>query len=115
MQGFHVADMSDELDFKKRADAALSLLSRDLAGAGEDYGFQSSYSAGTITVDCGGGRLTISANPAAHQVLVAMPAKSYKLDWDIVEAGFVHAESGQTLRELVEQALSKQLRQEITL
>jgi len=107
--------MSDELDFKKRADAALSLLSRELAGAGDDYGFKSSYSAGTITVDGGSGKLTISQNPAAQQVVLAMPAKTYKLDWDIVEAGFVHSESGRTLRELVEQALSKALHQEVTL
>jgi frataxin-like iron-binding protein CyaY len=107
--------MSDDVEFKKRADAALSLLSRDLAGAGDDYGFRSSYAAGAITVDCGGGKLTISPNPAARQILLTMPAKSYRLDWDIVQATFVHTESGQTLRELVEQALSRTLRQEVTL
>jgi len=114
--GLSIEFMSDEQDFKKRADAALSHLSRELAGAGDDYGFRSGYSAGTITVDCGpGGKLTISANPAAQQIWLALPAKSYKLDWDIVEAAFVHSDSGQTLRELVEQALSRQLRQDVTL
>ncbi len=107
--------MSDELDFKKRADAALSLLSRDLAGAADDYGFKSSYSAGTIAVYSGAGKFTISPNAAAQQIVLALPAKTYKLDWDIVEASFVHADSGQTMRELVEQALSKALRQEVTL
>src|SRR5215470_2139215 len=100
--------MSEDLEFNKRADAALSLLSRDLASAGDDYGFRSRVSGGTITVDCGGGKLTISRSPEAHQILVSVQAKSYKLDWDIVEAAFVHSDSGQTLRELVEQALSRQ-------
>lgn len=109
--------MSDEQDFKKRADAALSLLGRDLAGAADDYGFRSGISGGTINVDCGGagGKIVIGANPAAQQVTVQVGAKAYKLDWDIVEAAFVHGESGQTLRELIEQALTRQLRQEVTL
>ena len=109
--------MSEELDFKKRADAALSLLGRDLASAADDYGFQCAVSAGTISVDCGtpGGKIAISPNPHNQQILVQVGARSYKLDWDIVEAGFVHTESGQTLREIIEQALSKQLRQEVTL
>jgi frataxin-like iron-binding protein CyaY len=109
--------MSDEQDFKKRSDAALSLLGRDLAGAADDYGFRSSMSGGTINVDCGGagGKIVISPNPAGQQVTVQIGAKTYKLDWDIVEMAFVHGESGQTLRELIEQTLSKQLRQEVSL
>ena len=109
--------MSDELDFKKRANGALSLLGRDLSGAADDYGFRCGISEGTISVDCGtpGGKIVISPNAPSQQILVQLGAKSYKLDWDIVEAGFVHAEPGRTLRELIEQALSKQLRQEVSL
>ena len=109
--------MSDEQDFKKKADAALSLLGRDLAGAADDYGFQCGRSGAVISVDCGtpGGKIVISPDSEAQRILVQVGARSYKLDWDIVEAGFVHGESGHGLRELIEQALSKQLRQEVTL
>jgi frataxin-like iron-binding protein CyaY len=109
--------MSEELDFKKRADAALSLLRRDLSSAADDYGFQCGTSGETISVDCGtpGGKIVIGPNAQTQQILVQVGARNYKLDWDIVEAGFVHADSGQTLREIIEQALSKQLRQEVTL
>ena|SRR5579872_144680 len=107
--------MSEDQEFKKRADAVLSQLSRDLAGAADDYGFKSSYSAGTINVECGSAKITISPNLAAGHILLSMPAKSYRLEWDIVEASFVHGESGRTLRELVEQALTKALRQEVKL
>ena len=106
--------MSDQ-DFKKRADGALSLLSRDLSGAADDYGFKSSFSGGTINIECGSGRMTIGANTAMEQIVVQTPGKSYKLDWDIVEAAFVHSDSGQNLREVVEQTLSKQLHQDVTL
>ena len=109
--------MSEDQDFKKKADSTLSLLGRDLSGAADDYGFRCGISGGAITVDCGtpGGKIVISPNPAAQQITVQAGAKTYKLDWDIVEAGFVHGESGQGLRELIEQALSKQLRQDVTL
>ena len=107
--------MSDDPGFKKRAEAALSLLTRDLAGAADDYGFRSSVSEGTINVDCGGSKIVITPHLAVQQVTVQAGAKNYKLDWDIVEAAFVHSESGQNLRELIEQALSKQLKQEVTL
>jgi frataxin-like iron-binding protein CyaY len=109
--------MSEEQDFKKRADAALSLLGRELAGAADDYGFRCAVSGATIQVDCGsaGGKIVITLNGPAQQVTVQTAAKTYKLDWDIVEASFVHNESGQNLREFVEQALSKQLRQDVTL
>ena len=107
--------MSEDLEFKKHADAALSQLSRDLAGAGDDYGFKSGYSGGVISVECGAGKITITPNAPASQILVSAQARNYKLEWDIVEAAFMHTESGQSLRELVEQALSKALRQEVTL
>jgi frataxin-like iron-binding protein CyaY len=109
--------MSEDQDFKKRADAALSLLGRDLAAAADDYGFQNSISGGVIHVDCGvpGGKITITPNIPAQLVTVQVGSKTYKLDWDIVEAAFVHGESGQNLREMIEQALSKQLRQEVSL
>src|SRR5262245_4195679 len=101
--------MSEEQDFKKRVDAALTLLGRDLAGAADDYGFHTSVSGDTINVDCGspGGKIVITPNAQAQQVTVQVGAKTYRLDWDIVEAAFVHGESGQNLRELIEQTLSK--------
>jgi frataxin-like iron-binding protein CyaY len=109
--------MSEEQVFKKRAEGTLSSLGRDLASAGDDYGFRTGLSGGTISVDCGspGGKMTIAGNPATQQIWVTAGARTYKLDWDIVEAAFVHSDSGQTLREIIEQALSKQLRQEVTL
>jgi len=50
-----------------------------------------------------------------RQIWVSAHAKSYKLDWDIVENSFVHVESGQSLRQLIEKAISKQLGEEVTL
>ena len=42
-------------------------------------------------------------------------SKSYKLDWDVVENAFVHSDSGDSLKELVEKAIGKHLREEVSL
>jgi hypothetical protein len=59
--------------------------------------------------------MSIIPNPEAQQILLQTPGRAYKLDWDVVEASFVHSDSGQSLRALVEQTLTKLLRQEVSL
>jgi hypothetical protein len=49
------------------------------------------------------------------QIKATLGARGYKLDWDIVENTFVHTETGQTLKELVEQAISKHLKKDVEL
>jgi hypothetical protein len=46
---------------------------------------------------------------------VSLGARSHKLDWDIVENTFVQTESHQTLKTMVEQAISKHLKQDVEL
>ena len=43
------------------------------------------------------------------------PSAAHKLDWDIVENSFVHTESGDSLKTLVEKAVSKHLGEEVSL
>jgi frataxin-like iron-binding protein CyaY len=106
----------EDAEFKKRTDSALTALHRALVLAGDDYGFESSLRRGEVTVEF--------EHPAAKFVIaseeggrlrIALPSRTYKLDWDIVENTFIHTESRQTLKELVEQAISKHLKQEIEL
>ena len=109
--------MMDEQDFKKRADEALSLLHRALLGAADDYGFDVDFNAGALAVEFEDppAKFVISPNTPVRQIWVSARAKSYKLDWDIVENTFVHSESGETLKEVVENAISKQLKEEVSL
>jgi CyaY protein len=108
--------MQDQ-DFKKRADEALGQLYRDLSAAGDDYGFDVDFQAGALTVEFEEppAKFVISPNAPVRQIWISAHAKSYKLDWDIVENTFVHSDSGQSLKAIVEQALSKQLKEEISL
>jgi CyaY protein len=107
----------DEQDFKNRADEALSHLHRALIGAADDYGFDVDFNAGALSVEFEDppAKFVVSPNAPVRQIWVSAHAKSYKLDWDIVENAFVHGESKDTLKELVEKAISKQLKEEVSL
>jgi frataxin-like iron-binding protein CyaY len=107
----------EEADFKKRTDGALTALHRALIMAGDDYGFESSLHRGEITVEFEKppAKFVIASDEGGRQIRITLPSRSYKLDWDIVENTFIHTESRQTLKELVEQAISKHLKEEIEL
>ena len=109
--------MLDEQNFKKRADEALTHLNRDLIAASDDYGFEVDFNAGALGVEFEDppAKFVISPNTPVRQIWVSAHAKSYKLDWDIVENSFVHTESGDTLKDLIEKAISKQLKEEVSL
>ena len=107
----------DEQDFKKRADEALSSLHRALMGAADDYGFDVDFNSGALGIEFEDppAKFVISPNTPVRQIWVSALAKSYKLDWDIVENSFVHVESGDSLKTLIEKVISKQLKEEVSL
>jgi frataxin-like iron-binding protein CyaY len=109
--------MIEEHEFKKHAQEVLTALQGDLVLAGDDYGFQSSLHGGAITIsfERPAGKFTIVPDAAAGQIKATLGARSYKLDWDIVENTFVHTETGQTLKELAAQAISKHLKRDVEL
>ena len=109
--------MIDEQEFKKRADDALSALNRALIAASDDYGFEVDFNAGALGVEFEDppAKFVISPNTPVRQIWVSANNKSYKLDWDIVENSFVHIESGDSLKTLIEKAVSKHLGEEVGL
>ena len=109
--------MMDEQDFKKRADEALTVLHRALIGAADDFGFDVDFNSGALGIEFEDppAKFVVSPNTPVRQIWVSAHAKSYKLDWDIVENTFVHVESGDTLKDLIEKAISKQLHEEVSL
>jgi iron-sulfur cluster assembly protein CyaY len=109
--------MLDEQEFKKLADEALTSLSRDLIAASEDYEYEVDFNAGALGVEFEDppAKFVISPNTPVRQIWVSANNKSYKLDWDVVENSFVHTESGDTLKNLVEKAVSKHLGEEFSL
>ena len=107
----------DEQDFKKTADEALTALYRALAAAADDYGFDVDFNSGALGIEFEDppAKFVVSPNTPVRQIWVSAHAKSYKLDWDVVENAFVHTESGDTLKKLIEKAVGKQLKEEVIL
>ena len=109
--------MLDEQEFKKRADEALTVLNRELIAASDDYGFEVDFNAGALAVEFEDppAKFVISPNTPVRQVWVSANNKSYKLDWDSVKNDFVWSSDGQTLTELIQDAIGKQLGEEVSL
>jgi CyaY protein len=107
----------DEQEFKKRADESLHALYRKLAAASDEAEFEVDFNAGALAIefDDPPGKFVISPNAPVRQIWVSAHSKSYKLDWDTVENTFVLQGSGQTLTELIQEAIAKQLGEEVSL
>ena len=107
----------DEQEFKTHADATLTRLHRLLATASDEYDFESDLNNGALTVEFEKppAKFVVSPNAPVRQIWVSALAKSYKLDWDPVESSFVLLSSGQTLKELLAEQISKHLGEDIAL
>jgi CyaY protein len=106
----------DDQDFKKRADESLQSLYKRLLAASDDAEFEADFNSGALSIEFEQppGKFVISPNAPVHQIWVSAHSKSYKLDWDDVGGTFVLPD-GQSLTELIQDAITKQLGEEVTL
>ena len=107
----------DEQEFKKRADQTLQALYKRLAAASEDADFEADFNAGALAIEFENppGKFVVSPNSPVRQIWVSAHSKSYKLDWDDVQNTFVLHSTGQTLTELIQDAIAQQLGEEVSL
>ena len=107
----------DEQEFRRRADAALDELNNALIEAGDDYGFETDFNAGALTIEFEEppARFVVSPNAPVRQVWVSALSKSFKLDWDAEQEAFVLPDTGETLIEVIASRASQQLGKRIKL
>ena len=107
----------DDQEFKNRADQSLEALYRRLAAATDEADFEVDFNGGALAIEFEEppGKFVISPNAPVHQIWVSAHSKSYKLDWDGVANDFVLLASGQTITELIQDAIAKQLGEEVSL
>jgi iron-sulfur cluster assembly protein CyaY len=107
----------DEQEFKKRADQALQSLYKRLAAASEDADFEADFNAGALAIEFENppAKFVISPNSPVRQIWVSAHSKSYKLDWDDAAGDFVRPGTSQTLTELIQDAITQQLGEEVSL
>ena len=107
----------DDQEFDKRADKSLQALYRRLAAASDELDFDVDLNGGALSIEFSDppAKFVVSPNAPVQQIWVSAQSKSYKLDWDSVENAFVLQATGQTLTELIQGAITKQLGEEVTL
>lgn len=101
----------EEADFRREADKALQELYSRLAGAADEFGFDVDMNAGALSVefDEPRDRFVVSPNAPVRQIWVSAHVQSFKLDWNDAAQAFVLPASGQTLDELMADAIRKHI------
>lgn len=107
----------DDQEFKNRADQSLQALYRRLTAASDDAAFEADFNSGALTIEFEEppAKFVVSPNAPVRQIWVSAHSKSYKLDWDSAKNDFVLPSSGQTLPELIQDAIAQQLGEEVSL
>jgi len=107
----------DDQEFKNRAEHSLQALYRRLTAASDDAAFEADFNSGALTIEFEDppAKFVISPNAPVHQIWVSAHSRSYKLDWDSVQNEFALPPSGQSLTELIQDAIAKQLGEEVSL
>jgi len=107
----------DDQEFTTRADQALTDLNRRLAAPAEEHEFEVDFNSGALAVEfeTPPGKFVVSPNSPVRQIWVSAHSKSFKLDWDPTRNAFVLSGTGQTLAELMGDAVGKQLGKRVSL
>jgi iron donor protein CyaY len=107
----------DEQEFKTKADEALNSLYKKLANASDDGEFEADFNSGALAIEFEDppAKFVVSPNTPVRQIWVSAHSKSFKLEWTPDRNAFVLPESGETLTELIQGAVRKQLGADVTL
>src|SRR3954454_9707497 len=98
--------MLDAQEFQRKSDEALDNLYKSLVKASDEYGFDTDFG-GALTVEFEDppAKFVVSPNSPVKQVWLSAHMKSYKLDWDAARSEFVLPDTGQSLKQLVQEAV----------
>ncbi|HYI94358.1 MAG TPA: iron donor protein CyaY [Bryobacteraceae bacterium] len=108
--------MLDSQEFQRKSDDALTKLYKTLALASDEHGFDTDFGGAlTIEFEDPPAKFVVSPNAPVKQIWVSAHMTSYKLDWDSQRGEFVLPETGQDLKALIEDAISRQLGEAIKL
>src|SRR5262245_14625533 len=107
----------DDQEFKNRADQALNDLYRRLSTSAEEHDFEVDFNAGALAVEFEEppGKFVVSPNSPVKQIWVSAHSRSFKLEWNDSKSQFTLPDTGQTLAELMADAVGKQLGEQVSL
>src|SRR5512141_904808 len=101
----------DELDFRRKADATLSSLTKSLYVAEADAEFEVEERDGAVHIsfDDPPGRFVISPNAPVRQIWISALSTSFKLDWVESAGDFVLNKTGEAIKPLVARLINEQM------
>jgi CyaY protein len=104
-------------EFQTRADAALKDLYMRLSAAAEDHDFEADFNAGALAIEFEDppGKFVVSPNSPVKQIWVSAHSKSFKFDFDAARGAFVLPATGQTLAEMMSDAVTQQIGEPVKL
>jgi iron donor protein CyaY len=108
--------MNDQ-EFRTLADAALGDLYHRLSVASDRHAFEADFNSGALAIEFEDppAKFVVSPNSPVRQIWVSAHSKSFKLDWDATRGSFVLTASGQTLADMVGEAIGQQLNEKVSL
>lgn len=103
--------MMDELEFRRRADAAIEDLKRSLFSAEEEGDFEVEEQSGVLNIlfEEPAGKFVITPNAPVRQIWISALSTSFKLDWNEAQSSFVLPKSGETLKPLIARLINEHL------
>ena len=107
--------MIDELDFRRKAEAAMDALKKDLIAAEEDAEIEVEEQNGVLYVifEEPPGKFVITPNTPVRQIWISALATSFKLDWSESSNDFVLQRTGERLKPLIARLVNEHLGEEV--
>ena len=101
----------EEPEFHQRAGAALDALYQKLAAAADRYDFDADMNAGALRIafEDPPDRFVVSPNAPVRQIWVSAHVQSFKLDWQPDRHAFVLPATGESLEDLIANAIRKHI------
>ena len=106
--------MLDELDFRRKAEAAVESLKKSLIAAEDDAPIEVEEQNGVLNVafEEPPAKFVITPNTPVRQIWISALSTSFKLDWSETENDFVLEKTGERLKPLVGRLVNEQLGEE---
>ena len=105
----------DDKEFQTQADEAIDDLYQRLVKAVETHDFEVDFNSGALAIEFEDppAKFVVSPNSPVKQIWVSAHSKSFKFDWEPARGVFVLG--GQTLAEMMADAVTKQMGESVTL
>lgn len=104
----------DDLEFRRRAEAAIESLKKSLFTAEETANLEVEEQNGVLNVvfEEPPGKFVITPNSPVRQIWISALSTSFKLDWSENTQGFVLVKTGEQLKPLVSRLVNEHLGEE---